>query len=390
MTTALTPNFLFDFESNMDRLTENEFIRLSASENLWYRDVTKVSTTKKKREIKAWILSTLQIYQQGDGTNGPGPGTASGAVNGVNGAHDVATQRFDDMAAIYTEYDVLPAVAGLKLSRIQIEDNDGNGLQLAEEWSSQAGALMAYWPQQKISQRILNGALATSLAYDGVQYFADNIVNSGNGHPLNQFKTSAGKYFNWFHGAASGIYPGALPIDESVSVDVALANLQKAIAYIASIKMPNGVTPRYLKPRRLMVPPRLVARAQQLTNARYIAQAAGASGGGSGDIEAIISNWGFMQPIEVQEFAGVAPSNVLGGQADLTWYLCCEQMTSTQLGALIYLEREPFAIRYYTGQGGGTGVDAVLDRGQNLEWHLYGRNIDGFGHPYALHRFDAA
>lgn len=383
---ALTPSFLFDFESEMDAITENEFIRLSASDNLWVRDVAKFSTTGKKRDIKAWILSTLQIYQQGDGTSGPnGTATASGAINGVNGAHDVAAIRFDDMAAIYQEYDVLPAVAGLRVSRPQIEDNDGNGLDLAAAWSAQAGALMAYWPQQKISGLMLNGALSTATAYDNVQFFADNVVNSGNGHPVNQYKTNSGKYFNWFHGAASGVYPGALPIDETVTVDVALKNLQIAIAYIASIKMPNGVTPRFLKPRRLLVPPRLVARAQQLTNARYIAQGA-ASGGGSGDVEAIINNWGFLQPIEVQEFAGVTPSGA--SEADLTWYLVCEEMTSTQLGSFLYIDREPFAIRYYTGQGGGNGTDAILDRQQLLEWHLYGRNIAGYGHPYGIFRFD--
>jgi phage major head subunit gpT-like protein len=249
---------------------------------------------------------------------------------------------FDDMAATYQEYDVRNDAAGLKLTRNQLEDNDGDGFDFAGEWSSQMGALMAYRPQEKITALIIAGATATALAYDKVQFFADNVVNSGNGHPVNQFKPGAGKYFNWFHGAASGVYPGALPIDESVSVDVALANLQKVIAYIASIKMPNGVTPRFLKPRRLAVPPRLVARAQQLTNARFIAQAAGASGGGSGDIEAIVSNWGFTQPLEVQEFAGVTLGD--GASSDLTWYLVCEQVQSTQLGALVYVEREPLRI----------------------------------------------
>jgi len=362
---------------------------MTADDNMWVREVAKFSTTGKKRDIKAWILSTLQIYQEGDGSQGPGPGTNSGALVGVNAAYDVAVQRFDDMSAIYTEYDVLPAVAGLKLSRPQLEDNDGNGLDIASAWAAQAGSLMAYWPQQKIAQKILDGAKSTSVAYDGVQFFADATVNSGNGHPLDQTRVSRGNYVNWFHGTPTSTYLGALPIDESVNVDIALANLQKAIAYIASIKMPNGITPRFLKARRLMVPPRLVARAQQLTNARYIAQAAGSSGGGSGDIEAIIRNWGFLQPIEVQEFAGVLPSGGASGTKDLTWYIACEEMRSTQLGTFLYIEREPFAIRYYTGQGGGTGTDAVLDRQQLLEWHLYGRNIAGYGHPYGIFRFDA-
>lgn len=361
---ALVPSFVFDFESEMQRITESEYARMVASENLWWRDIARVRNTGKKREIIAWLLSTAQIRTQGLGGN----------------------IAFSDMAATFKEYDILNSGNGLKLSRDQLEDNDGNGFDFAAEWSAQMGAYMAYWPQQQISNLIINGATSSAVAYDNVQFFADNVVNSTNGHPVNQFNTSAGKYYNWFHGASSGSYPGALPIDESVTVDVALANLQKAIAYIASIKMPNGVTPRFLKPRRLMVPPRLVARAQMLTNARYIAQAAGSSGGGSADIESVIGNWGFMQPIEVQEFAGVTLGD--GASSDLIWYIAAEQVTTTQLGALVYVDRDPFKITYYTGQGGGTGVDAVLDRARELEWHVQGRNVAGYGHPYSLFRFD--
>jgi phage major head subunit gpT-like protein len=364
---ALTPSFTFDFESEMQRITENEFLRMT--QNLWYRDIAKVRQTGKKREILAWLLSTARIYDAGK-TGGD--------------------MIFDDMAATYQEYDVVNDAAGLKLTRNQLEDNDGNGFDFAAEWSSQMGALMAYRPQEKITTLILNGTAATAKAYDTFPFFLDNsgTYNGGNGHPVNQFRTASGGYWNWFHGAASGSYPGALPIDptNASTVDTALANLQKAIAYIASIKMPNGKTPRFLRPRRLIVPPALTARAQQLTNARYIAQPAGASGGGSGDIEAVLSNWGFTQPLEVQEFAKATLAD--GGNSDTTWYLACEQVQSTQLGALVYVEREPFRITYYTGQGGGTGMDAILDRARELEWHTQGRNVAGYGHPYALFRFD--
>ena len=367
---ALVPSFLFDFESEMARITEYEFARMIASDNLWWRDVAKVRPTGKKREIIAWLLSTAQIYDAGK---------TGGNI------------RFDDMAAVSQEYDVANAAAGLKLSRNQVTDNDGNGFDFAAEWSGNMGAYGAYWPQKKVANLIIQGATTSiAAAYDGVQFFADNVVNSGNGHPVNQFRTAAGKYFNWFHGSSvssGGVvtYPGALPIDESVDANTALKNLQIAIAYIASIKMPNGVDPRFLKPRRILVGSRLVARAQQLTNARYIAQPAG-SGGGSGDVEAIINNWGFLQPVEVQEFNGVTLGD--GAGSDLTWYLVCEQMSSTQLGGIVYVDREPFRLTYYTGAGGGTGVDAVLDRARELEWHVQGRNVAGYGHPYTIFRID--
>lgn len=345
---ALTPTFLFDFESEMQRITEFEYARMVASDNLWWEEVTKVRPTGKKREIIAWLLSTAQIYDAGE---------------------DGGNMRFDDMAAISQEYDVSNAAAGLRLTRNKIEDNDGNGFDFAAEWSANMGAFAAYWPQSKLAALILNGG--TGLCYDGLSFF-----NAA--HPVNPFVPGSPTFANIFTGSPAGTYPGALPIDESVTVDTALKNLQLAIAYIASIKMPNGKTPRFLKPRRLLVPPRLVARAQQLTNARYIAQAAGTTGGGGADIEAIINNWGFLQPIEVQEFGGVSSAQ------DTTWYLACEQVTSTQLGAFVYVDREPFRITYYTGQGGGTGVDAILDRARELEWHTQGRNVMGYGHPYAF------
>ena len=385
---ALTPSFTFDFESSMQAITENEFVRLIASGNLWWRKVARVRPTGKKRDIIAWLLSTAQIYDAG--------------ISGGN-------MKFDDMAATYQEYDVRNSAAGLKLTRNQIEDNDGDGFDFASEWSSQMGAKMAYWPQAQVANFIMNGAMTAAqtpqgpipygagpngtglnIAYDGVQFFADNLVNSGNGHPLNQFKTGAGKYFNWFHGAASGVYPGALPIDESVGIDVALTNLQKATAYIASIKMPDGVTPRFLKPVVMLHAPRLAARAQTLNKADFIGLGTGSAGAGSAtaDIRGIIKKWGYAEPIEAQEFAGITLPD--GANADTTWYLICQEMTTTQLGGLVYVDREPYRITYYTGTGGGTGVDAVLDRARELEWHLQGRNLLGPGHPFTVFRFDAS
>jgi hypothetical protein len=67
----------------------------------------------------------------------------------------------------------------------------------------------------------------------------------------------------------------------------------------------------------------------------------------------------------------------------------CEQVTGSQLGGLVYVEREAFSIRYYTGRGGGNGVDAILDRADELEWHTSGRNVGGYGHPYAIFKCTA-
>jgi hypothetical protein len=87
---AIIPQVLFDLESEMMAIVEDEFHRVNASENSWWREVTRVRTTKKKRDIVTWLLSTAQIYD-------------SGKTGG-----DII---FDDMAATLTEYDVRNAAA---------------------------------------------------------------------------------------------------------------------------------------------------------------------------------------------------------------------------------------------------------------------------------------
>jgi hypothetical protein len=98
----------------------------------------------------------------------------------------------------------------------------------------------------------------------------------------------------------------------------------------------------------------------------------------------MIQMLGMGQPVMCPEL-GLA----MGG-SDTTYYVAAKQAETSLLGALTYIEREPFAVRYYTGDGGGTGVDADLDRRQEYEWHCQGRNVSGVGHPYLLFRVLAA
>lgn len=369
---VVTPEFLFDFESNMQALTEREYDRLI--QNLWWQKVAKVRPSSSKKEVIAWLLSTAMIKDQGKGGN-------------VN---------FDELVSLTTEYVNGNSGTGLKLKRDQLEDADGKGLEYAAQWAGDIGAYMAYWPQKQVAKAILNGE--TGLAYDGQAFFKgwNSSAHTGR-HPYNPFDTALGGYANVFTGSAdsgSGYnYPGACPIDDSVTLDNAVINLSKAIAYIGSIKMPNGEDPRMLVPRVLMGPPRMTPRLQQLTKAKVIAQAA-ASGGGGADVEAIVHAWGFQEPVEVQEFGANFSYKMPDGStvtgSDTTAYLLVEQLTSSQLGALTYVEREPFNITYYTGNGGGTGVDAIIDRARELEWHCQGRNITGYGHPFLLFKLKAS
>ena len=338
---ALTPQFLFDFESNMRIITENEYARLAS--NLWYSDCTKKITTASKREMVTWLLSTATIRDQGQGGN----------------------ISFEDLVAKYTDYTVSFAGTGLRLNRSQFEDLDGNGIQLATEWSSQVGAQAAYWPQKLIANLLKNGHSAGQLAYDGQIFFSTS-------HPVNPFQSGAGTFSNLL---------SSVPVDTSVTVDVALTNLSSIYSSICSIKMPNGVDPRMLRPKKILCSPKLFPRMVQLTNAKTIAQAA-ASGGGGADVEALIKSLGFAQPVQCDELAGF--------ESDTTFFVVADQVSSSQLGALVYVDREPFKVNYYTGQGGGTGVDAILDRANELEWHTSGRNTAGYGHPFLIFKCKAS
>jgi hypothetical protein len=342
---ALTPQFLMDLESRMQVITENEYTRLASS--LWWQKITKVRQTGARRDVIMWLLSTAMIRDQGDGGN----------------------VRFDDLVSQYTEIENKHSGAGLELLRAQLEDTDGNGVDLAAHWSSDIGAYMAYWPQKQVAHVLKNGHTASLYTgYDSKAFFAAD-------HPVNPFKASAGSYRNIFTGVASGAYPGACRIDDGVTADVAMANLGKILGYIASIKMPNGEDPRFLRPSALLVSPRLYPRAVQLTSAKFLAMAA-SSGGGSGDTEGLIKALGYASPVMADELAGF--------EDDTTFFVACEQIGSSQLGAVVYTDREPFKINYF-----GEQTDAELARQQRLQWLCHGRNVVSVGHPYLLFKCKA-
>lgn len=346
---VISQSFTFDLESNMRIVAAREYERLEA--NLYWQRVAKEMPTQAKKERISWLLDSAKIQY----------------VNRLGGEVD-----FEDIVSQTTEFQYQAATAGLTLNRFQLEDHDGNGVQLAAHWARQMGAYAAYWPQKQIAKTINAGEVATSLAYDGVTFFNAS-------HPVNPWDASAGNYANVFTGVASGSYPGALPIDSSVTVDVAINNVGKALAYIlGAVKMPNGEDPRMLRPRAIMGPASLTTRIQQITNAKYIAQAAAAGGGGA-DIEAVIRNWGFDMPIEAPEL-GAGFTN----GSDTSWYLLMSDITTDDLGALVYVNREPFSIVYHDGVS-----DADLARVNNLQWITRGANTVGYGHPYLLFKVKA-
>lgn len=342
----LTPSFTMDLERRMRVVSAREYERLSR--NLYWQKLAKEMPSTGRAERLIWLLDSAKIEY----------------VSRLGGE-----VTFDDIISNTTEFEAKAATAGLKLNRFQLEDHDGGGVQLAAHWSRQMGSYAAYWPQKQVAQAIrVNGN-----TYDGLSYF-----NAA--HPLNPFE-SVGTYANDFTGAASGIYPGAVPIDSSVTLDVALTNIGKAIAYVNSIKMPNGEDPRGLHITGIMGPSALVPRMQQLTNAKFIAQA-GTGGAGSGDIEAVVRNWGLGEPIEAPELGSAFTTGAAG--SDTTYYLIAEGLTSDDVGGLVYVNREPFSIVY-----NGEMTSDALARMNELQWLTRGRNVVGYGHPYLLFRCKA-
>jgi phage major head subunit gpT-like protein len=335
-----TVQYLFDIERRMQFASGAEYHRLLSQ--TWYKAITKdVPMTGRSLRLQ-WLLDSAGI----DYVDRLGQGV-----------------QFDELAMKSWEFEAKAATAGMEVALAQLDDQDGGGINAAAEWARQQGAYAAYWPQKQVAKGVLAGG--TALCYDGLSYF-----NAA--HPVNPFDVTLGTYSNVLTGAASGIFPGAVPID-GADVAVALTNLGKAINYISGgLTMPNGVDPRYLKPAALIVPTALTQRAQQLTNAKFLAQSTG-SAGGTGDVSAIISNLGLGQPVIAPELGSAY------GGSDTDYYIACETITSDPVGAILYGQRDPFSIVYNTGM-----TDAQLQRANKVQWVNRGRNVVTYGHPYLL------
>jgi hypothetical protein len=334
---AVTISWLMDFESRMQKIVEAEYLRLTASENMWWDLVTRVRPSASGRELLAWILNTAYLVDQGQGGN----------------------FDFEDPVMLETEFTNKTAGKALRLRRQQFEDLDGNGVDFATEWSAQMGAQHGYWPQRQIAQLIKDGETGTT--YDGLAYFHTAHYNNGR-------NSDDGTFANLLTGTG-------YKIDATVTLDVAAQNLAKVYAKIRALKMPNGKDPRMLRPLGILCGPALYPRAGQVTDAKFLAVAA-ASGGGAADFSGYMARMGYGKVTEASEF--------VENEYDTSYFVVAEQIGTSQLGGLVYVDREPFSIRYYTGRGGGVGVDAILDRTDVLEWHTSGRNVAGYGHPFLL------
>ena len=240
----LTPNYLMGIENRMRLIVQNEMERLASGPHLIWDQFCVPETTDARNDLRMWLIDSATIKPTGMRGGNVDYDSVLGKIMTVSNEHHGR---------------------GLRVNKDELEDADGFGVRKAAHWVRQISALMTYYPQKLWIEALLAGE--TLVGYDGKAFFAAD-------HPLNPFDTGLGTYPNLLTGAASGTYPGACPIDESVTVDVAITNMNKAMAYISTFKMPNGEDPRLLVPKTIIYPPSMRSRVAQIMNAEFIAQLA--------------------------------------------------------------------------------------------------------------------
>ena len=372
---VVSADFLFNVEKEYRILNELNYNNMLASENIWYPKVLRTRPMEAKSERLLWLLSTASIEQ------------VSPADGGENGGNI----DFDQLATITTEFFPAEHRRGFLINKMKYLNFVNGGIDPVAKWVADIGTYGAYYPQRLLAQAILMGG--SIVGYDGVSYF-------NTAHPVHPLISGLGTYANDFTGAASGNYPGALPIDDSVTLPVAYTNLSKALSYITGkVMQPNGNgDPRMLEPLFILYPPRMTAQVAQLTDSDFIPQS-GASGSASGDIRPGFKKFRMIEPVMVKEFdAGVSytvPYSSTGGfttvtGSDTTYYIVCREANTTELGAWVETKRMPFSLHTYTGESGSEGVDAVLGRSHTLEYHYDGWTSVNPGHMFTMFRFQGS
>jgi hypothetical protein len=267
---------------------------------------------------------------------------------------------------------------GTKMSEAKFTDVMGSGLipgvNLMSEAVRQATGLSAYSPQALTVGALRQGEGTTLLVdgFDGKEAYTikcyDGLSLFNAAHPYNFKNIGIGTFSNLLTGTGSASVPGFLPLGgpfvwssdhwaysagAEVSIEDGWTNLWKAIAYIATLRMPDGKRPRYLKPTTLIHSKQLQRNTDRILDAKSIAVKAGSgsTGGGSMDVEGSIKRLGFSDPVILQELDS-APD--LAANESYDWYLLCEEdNAASELGAINVMLREPWRVNIYSDASGG-------------------------------------
>jgi len=289
-----------------------------------------------------------------------------------------------------------------------------DGIKAMGESVRQATAKAAYLPQQ-LTTGVLRAGTGTKLStsngnsyslkcYDGLSLF--NVA-----HPVNFKKTKLGTYTNLFSGAPSGTNPGFLPLggpfaknsstgewEYNASADVSIEdgwnNLWVAIAYLSTMKMPDGETPRYLTPTTITCSKQLLKNIDRILDAKNIAVHAGSgsAGGGSMDIEGSIKRLGFKEPTVLDELS--APKDeALNGTAKIErydWFLNCEDdNNASEIGSINIGLRMPWNVKIFSDGTGGGEAQRELAIEDAVEAIGKMRLFVGVGEPQYLYKVQA-
>lgn len=326
---ALSSKVLARVEERMRVIQENVYA--SALANLWWPKIAKEITSEASAE-KLYFLMT------------------GGAMDyGTEGTREFIEQSI-------SRIDLTPkffSVPGLEVLRSELEDSDGAGFQKASQWASDTAAKGTLFPQQKLAAALVENPNG----YDGVTFFST-------AHPLLPGDPSSGTWANDFTGAASGDYPGAVPITDDVAVSG--VNIGKALAYIRSIKGPDGVTSLNLEPVALLASPAKYRQALLAAKAMFVGGTAGST-----DVSVQVNDFG-LDLIRAPELAGNA-----------NYYILCRQL-GTEVGPWIWLNRESPNTTYH-----GPMTDAQLARMDKFQWGVRGRGVIAPGRPHFMFRCQA-
>jgi hypothetical protein len=159
------------------------------------------------------------------------------------------------------------------------------------------------------------------------------------------------------------------------------------IAYIRSIKMPDGITPRFLEPTTIGCGPKLAEMVQLITNAQFIAMNASVYGGGSTEIKGTMLKLGLNEPVLLPELGG---NTDLDADEDWDWYLSCEeQAAQSRYGGIIIAPREPFDIKMLAATSGSQGINLQLAEQNIVKWITQGRSAAAPGLPQFIFKSQA-
>jgi hypothetical protein len=334
---ALTPSYLVDFETRFELIRSQEYKRLSASENLWYKSLTTERVSQSKRDVLPLLFESAQIKP-------------------LNGSGEM---RFEQIGVHYTEIETEYAGTGFKISRDQLEDvhngvYGGEALDLSAEWSAQTAEQMVYWPQKLVAEFLKNAHDASfATGYDDVAFFSAS-------HPVHPLDASKGTYSNLLTGS------GTYAIHEGIADATALANLAKVRAHIRKFKMPNGEDPRFLKPVGILCNSTMYPRVAQLLDSKFISKDSGST-----DIAGYVSRLGFGTVMEAPELNDF--------ESDTTYFVICETSRAGSFGGVIHTVRRPFEVQNY-----GPQSESDLGRRQEFEWHCRGKDSVRPGHPFTV------